>query len=155
MLKSLDEIFDYQVKQVLKAKISCEDRLLHPFSTLRLELFDGSDLLYEFVTVFKCDIWQGCKYCFTTDLRKLYFERGRTRIYASIDWWGCVTFKGVPVFEDSYYEECLITDKVVLLHKGKLLVFPIPEGLEIEHDGEIVRLDSRVGTFFTRKVLIK
>ena len=155
MLKSLDEIFDYQIKEALRAEINCEDRLLHPLSTLRLELFDGKEKLYEFTTVFKCDIWQGCKYCFTTDLRKLYFERGRTRIYADISWKGCITFRGIPVFEDSYYEECFITNKVLLRRSGKILIFPVPEGLEIEHDGRIVRLESRAGTFFTERVLIK
>ena len=153
MLKSLDEIFEYRVEEELRAVIETDDKLLHPYSILKVNLFDGKKKLTSFETIFKCDIWEGCKYCFTNDLRKLYFEKGRKRIYADIEWRGCINFRGTPVFEDSFFEKCLINDKV-LLYGRRVLIFNLPDGLELEEESGLVKIESRVGTFYAREVII-
>ena len=150
----IEDLFDYEGRK-LKAVIKTETPLLDPFTTLEVIIFDDGEKILSFETIFKCDIYEGCRFCFSSDYKHIYFEKGRKRRYIPAVWEGCLTFRGIPIEAEKFYEECILSDKVIFVRDGSVKVLTGFEGIDFEVDGDVVKVSLRNGEYFVRRCIIK
>ncbi|MEM4592574.1 MAG: hypothetical protein QW196_04165, partial [Sulfolobales archaeon] len=60
-------------------EVESGDIVLNPFTTILLKFYDDGELVKEAETIFKCNVLEGCEFCWTADLSSVVLVSGRQR----------------------------------------------------------------------------
>ena len=138
-------------KKEIRVEIDTEDRLLNPFSAIKVRIKAGNETLHEEETILKCDSFAGCFMCFSRDYSMITFEKGARKLSFKVSW-NCLTWDGKPVFEDRFFELVSVGDLFVGRRKNYIYVKKFTS-LEIFEGKDLFRiLIDQHDEFFTEKL---
>ena len=116
-------------RKEISVEIDTPDRVLNPFSTIKVRIKKRGEVLYEEETILKCDSFAGCHMCFSRDYSMITFEKGTRKLSFRASW-SCLTWEGRPVFEDRYFDKVFAGDLFVGV-RGNYIYFSRYKTLEV------------------------
>jgi len=146
-LRIYPEIFELAKKREVEVEIEVDDKVLNPFSTLRLRFKKGNKILLEKETILKCDNLEECFFCFNQTYTYIILEKtvkveGKERkekVSIPVKWL-CLNWDGIPIFESDFFDEAYIKDNRVLLFKKNQMNIIIFKELRVEGKGNLFRV---------------
>ncbi|HIQ48820.1 MAG TPA: hypothetical protein EYH58_04195 [Aquifex aeolicus] len=136
-------------KEKISVEIEAQEKLLTPFSTLKVKFKEGNKILYEVQTILKCENLEGCFVCFNKDLTMLSVEKARNRLNFPLSWKGCLTWQGKPVFEDKFFESIKVKEGYFYGYRKNYTLIERIQKLEVFRSGNVIRLVLNGNEFFT------
>lgn len=133
----LERIFSSEKASV---EVVCGDRVINPFTTIELFFYADGEPVKRYETIFKCDTIENCGFCFTHDFSSVVLSRGREKRIIPTVYRGVLLWRGVPVFEEQYFEEIKIYPSFFAGRRGKFLLIRNFRELIVEKEGELSRL---------------
>lgn len=125
----------------LRAVIEVEDKVINPYSTIKVVFYDENRLIGDVETIFKCDVLSdGCFFCFTSDFSSVVLTRNRERLVLPTTWQGVYLWHNSPVFEDQFYTQILLRKDHLIAKRDTLLKIRNFKTCLVERQGELLRL---------------
>ena len=125
----------------LRAVIEVEDKVINPYSTIKVAFYNGDRLLSETETIFKCDVLSdGCFFCFTSDFSSVVLTRNRERLVLPTTWKNVYLWHNFPVLEDQFYTQVLLRKDHLIAKREMLLKIRNFKTCLVERQGELFRL---------------
>jgi len=161
-LKIYPDIFRLAKIRKIEVEIFSDDKVLNPFSAIRLLFKAEGKVLLEKETILKCDNLDECFFCFNQNftyiiLEKVVSEKGKEKkekVSIPIVW-HCLNWEGKPIFEEEYFEECFLNwDKILGVRKSLLEILAFNR-LSVEEKGNLVKIVADDKRFFTSKLYIE
>ncbi len=119
-------------KDKIRVEIETKERLLNPFSTLKVRFKENEKTIFETETILKCENLHGCFVCFNKDLTVLSVEKGRKKLSFPIAWKGCLTYLGRPIFEQNFFEIVKVKNGYFYGYSERKVLIENIEKLEVE-----------------------
>lgn len=134
----VEEVFS---SQSCKVEVYSEDKVLNPFTVLNLRFFADGKLVKESQTIFKCDVLEGCFFCFTHDLSHVVLAVGREKKTIPTEYKNLLLWAGCPILEENFYDEVfLLGGGMLMAKKERKRFFVVFKSLLVEEGEGVVRL---------------
>ncbi len=128
-------------KNSLRVVINSEEKVVNPYTTIRLTFMNGQETIGEVETIFKCDVLSdGCFFCFTSDFSSVVLTKNRERLVLPTTWQNVYLWHNSPVFEDQFFERVLLRKDHVVAKRSSLLQVRNFVNCTVERKDELYRL---------------
>ena len=161
-LKLYPDIFNLAKQKKVIVEIFSDDKVLNPYSTIRLLFKAGKKTLLEKETILKCDNLDECFFCFNQNftyiiLEKVINENGKEKkekVSIPIVW-HCLNWEGKPIFEEQFFEECYIRRNKIVAVRKNFLEISFFENLIVESRKNLFKLNVNKKTFYVQKLFME
>jgi len=163
-LKIYPDIFNLAKQKRVIVEIFSDDKVLNPYSAIRLLFKTGKKTLLEKETILKCDNLDECFFCFNQNFTYIILEKvvpnedgkeKKEKVSIPIIW-HCLNWEGKPIFEEQYFDECYIRkNKIVAVRKNFLeIIFFNRLNIESSENLFKLNLDNKT-SFYTKKLFLE
>lgn len=161
-LKLYPDVFNLAKQKKVIVEIFSDDKVLNPYSAIRLLFKRENKILLEKETILKCDNLEECFFCFNQNftyiiLEKVISENGkekREKVSIPIVW-HCLNWEGKPIFEEQFFEETYIRKNKVVAVRKNFLEIAFFERLNVEARTELFKINTDNKTFYTQKLFLE